>query len=238
MLICLYAAYWAFDIRKVLAVRLYRSQALGIGLVALSFALLNTDFFLNNTEPALTAALPPVLGALLTILTLSPFILIFNWTDSSVSAAQRSDPILRDILAWTRIRIVLWPLIILSLVIYVLIPAVTGNLYTSCSPNCTTPFGIFVGILYSAVFYIPIFVPLAGGTIYLPLSVKRSKDATLRRHLRWFGFFAAAIFVAGLFFAFFPQITLVLFIVGAYCLYRSAKSLVPLNRLSLEIETK
>jgi hypothetical protein len=38
-LMFLFAAYWAFSIRSALAVRLYRNQAFGIGLIALCFAI-------------------------------------------------------------------------------------------------------------------------------------------------------------------------------------------------------
>lgn len=39
MVISVYAAYWAFSIRRALALGLYRSQALGIGLVAVGYYL-------------------------------------------------------------------------------------------------------------------------------------------------------------------------------------------------------
>lgn len=208
VLIYAYASYWAFEIRKASASRLYRNQALGVGLLCLGFALLFISFIFN-------------LGSVLGPIQLLPFFLPFYWIDASVLAARRSDPFLRDIYRWSKVRLILWPLLVLSWV---------ANI-----PNWSpTP-------LFSLFFLIFLFLPFVTGAIYLPISAIRSRDTTFRRHLRWFGFFAiflvgAAVFGALSFLigpvAFLPAS--VLFVLGGYCLYRSAKSLVPLNRISLE----
>src|SRR6266571_3609301 len=79
----------------------------------------------------------------------------------------------------------------------------------------------------------------------LLLSGSRSKDSTLRRHLKWFGLFVLSLFAAvvggfSLYLIHAVVIPIVGFVVGytpfifaAYCLYRGARSLVPIGHLQL-----
>jgi len=62
------------------------------------------------------------------------------------------------------------------------------------------------------------------GAVLLPIAASRSGDTTMRRHPKWFGFYAALSFVllGAASFAL-PA--------GAYSLYRSATSLTPLRQL-------
>jgi len=215
VLIYAYATYWSFGMRRILAVRLYRNQALGIGLGSSGFALLNVAFVFNVSFG---------FGAILSLL---PFIFFFYWIDSSVSAARRSDPHLRDVLRWRQMRVLLWPLVLFSYVS--LYPILTVNRqFQTCLPVCRS----YVDVL----FFVPIFVILASGALYLPMSAKRSKDTTLRKHFAWFGLFTLCLLAAALFsIILYPDFLLstIAFIAGGYCLYRSAISLVPFKTLLL-----
>jgi hypothetical protein len=222
VLIYAYATYWAFNIRRALAVRLYRNQALGIGLGSLGFTLMNMSFLVGSLNPNF---IYPVLPDLV------PFILFFFWIDTSVRVARRSDPLLRDVLEWRRVRIILWSLIIISIASLSLILAVIGQL-TTYIPTLSGP------VVEYVLFVIPIFVTFVSGAIYVTVSAVRSKDRTLRRHLLWFGLFAVCLLGAAVSYApFGPNpVAILAFIAGGYCLYRSARSLSPLSRLSLETE--
>jgi hypothetical protein len=94
-------------------------------------------------------------------------------------------------------------------------------------------------------------IPPISGAVILPVAAKRSKDTTLHKHLRWF--FVFAIFTVGLVIVardFGPSpgiagttyaqqlVTLIAILVGGYALYRSAKSLVPLNKLPQEARSE
>src|ERR1700733_5624912 len=96
LLVLSYGAYWAFEIRRALAIRLYRSQALGIGLLAVSVGLAQlyyTGSIFYGWPPELTFA---------SILFFA--FALFYWTNTSIRAARLSDPLLRDTFRWTRLR--------------------------------------------------------------------------------------------------------------------------------------
>lgn len=206
----LYATFWALSIRRRLPVRLYRNQAFGIGVVAASFALLDLDQF----TPVVTGA--GAVGSEFTPILSLVFLVLFYWIDASILAARRTDPLLRDTLHWRQLRFVFWAILAVSIVVSNLVQIlILGGL------------GLFV-------------VPLSGA-VFLPVAASRSGDASLRRQLKWLGVFVLLLLVI---------ITLagasgvgenVYFIIAMlggiytadYCLYKSAKSLVPLNKLSL-----
>jgi hypothetical protein len=219
-----YASYWAYNIRHALVVRLYRNQASGAGLVgavlALTVSIVAADVTGNQT------IITPF--ALITILT------TFYFIDSSVLAARRSDPLLRDTLGWTRLRLLLWPTLVVL--------AVVGG-----AANITIPNPSFEETVF---FSSPYFVALGAGLATLPAAALRSKDITLRGHFRWFGLFALFLlffviatiptssinfstsgFTTAVIFDF--EAAFVFMFVAGYCLYRSARSLAPMNKLSL-----
>jgi len=235
-IVFLLASYEALAIRRALAVRLYRNQALGIGLVALAFVVLSA--FQLSVLPFL----PPNTGGPFGTPINYPFIyftwlVLFYWIDASVRAARRSDPLLRDTLRWSQVRIVVWALVIgsiavtSSIVLYLVVE--TG---LSIFAQASLPFG---GPGASPLNFLTFFVPIIFGAVYLPVAALRSKDPTLRRHLAWFGlgflFFVAILF---LFNSPFPEIAQLaqseMVVSVGYFLYRSARSLVPLNRISLD----
>ena len=224
ILITMYAAYWAFGIRKALSVGLYRNQALGIGLIALGFAVFNP--YSEANVPFITN------GAFGTwLLTYyPPFILIFYWADASARAARRSDPLLRDSLRWSKVRSSVWGLTF-ALIAFYTATAIYNQL-----------FGISesLGIPVLLVGLVPLFGPLLLSAFLLSVNARRSGDQTLRKHLEWFGFFTLSLFIGGSIGALtypyhhigFGLLIYILLPIGAYSLYRSARALVPLNRVS------
>jgi len=247
VLIFSYAAYWGFSIRRALYVRVYRNQALGIGLVAVSFGIFSVGLAAliyivpGHVNPS--AAVAPLVA--LGILT------VFYWIDVSMLVARRSDPLLRDTLHWTRLRVVFWAGNILGLglpfaaiIFYVLVPLALG---APCSGFCSfstpppppPPSAI-------PVFLAPYLLTGVAGLVFLLIAARRSKDINLQRSLGWFGLFAVSLlvrlisivsqFVGPLANVEYASATIgaVGFIPGGYFLYKSAKALVPLNRISLD----
>ncbi len=210
-----YSAYWAFVIRRALQQGLYRKQALWVGLMAIYFVVLST--FLTFALTFSIDILPVNIlgGAIIS----SGFIVIFLWIDSTIRVARRSDPLSRDALRWSKLRY-LWGFITIGGAIGAMAPSITSGFST------VAPFG---GALFV-------------GAVALIISARRSRDATLRRHLKWTAFcifllwlgsqveqpLSRAISDANLV----QAATLTLVAVGAYCLYRSARSLVPLGHIS------
>src|SRR5690349_14769390 len=88
----LYSAYWAFSIRSVLSIRLYRRQAFWLGAMGVYFVSLSAFLSVALTLE-LNALSVNVLGA--AIISFG-FVLIFFWIDSTVLVARRSDPLFRD----------------------------------------------------------------------------------------------------------------------------------------------
>jgi hypothetical protein len=213
-----YASFWAFNIRRALFVNLYRNQALGTGLLAillpLTFVVVAAN--LTGNTPANTPV--PLLA----------FLSVFYFIDSTVRAARRSDPALRDTFHWSSLRLYLWPILLLLIALSALSPL----LLPTNSPE---------GILASGA---PYLLGLGTGIVVLPTSGRRSGDRNLRSHLKWFGLFAGFVLfhrileftsgegsnplVIGL-----HQLAFVAFLTAGFCLYRSARSLAPINKLTI-----
>jgi hypothetical protein len=225
LLTTLYAAYWAFAIRRALAVRLYRNQALGVGLVAVSVGIIGpyyTGLLLDGWPPESAFAIVMFFSFTL-----------FYWTNASVGAARRLDPLLRDTFHWSRLRLLLLAPIIAA-VIYDLADIAYHILRGQVVPSTAT--GV-VGITFG----LPIDISVIAAAVMLPVVGVRSRDPALRRQLVWFGLFAASllafVLVLSSLFTNNYQILIVQglgIVVAGYCLYRSARSLVPLNRISKE----
>ena len=214
-MILLYPAYWALKIRRALATRLYRNQALGLALVSVGMALLNfeADALGNPYTSPVTA-----------LFLLFAFAMIFFWTDQSVESARRSDPLVRDTLRWSKVRRALWAFNLFCIG-YFLVNAAAVGVPAASQSAVFSPVVSFV-LLLSFVL-----VAVLSAGVMLPVSSRRSGDFTLKRHLKWFGvgvlFLVIPLFVNG-----YPGD---LGIVGlSFCTYRSAKHLAPLNRLDLD----
>jgi len=149
------------------------------------------------------------------------FILIFLWIDSTVLIARRSDPLFRDTLRWSKLRYLFW---------LATIGGAVGAITTAIDSGLSTiaPYG-------GALFF---------GAIALLISGRRSGDSTLRRHLEWTGLCVFLLWLASqaqdpLFRVITDPYLVQLLIyplvaAGAYSLYRSAKSLVPLGHIMLD----
>jgi hypothetical protein len=200
-----YPVFWALNIRRFLAVRLYKSQALGLALICVAFSL-------GSFDPT---------GAIYGLFLL----LVFYWIDLSFRAARRSDPLLRDSIRWSRLRLVLWPVNLLQipLSIYTVL-AVFGYL-----PSAAT--------LGNTIEIAPFFATAASGVALAAVVALRTADGALRGQLIWFGVFVfvqfAIIIVAQV-----NSVNGAVYFVGfefaAFALYKSARSLVPLNRILLD----
>ena len=224
-----YAAYWALTIRHALVGALYRNQAFGTGLIAAIMTL--TIFVVAADVTGVQSIITPFVLVLVLV--------IFYFIDSSILAARRSDPLLRETLRWTRSRYLLWVLVFFL----VAASAAATELFSDTLQNNSFGFAILTGA--------PFFAVLGLGLVALPISATRSRDGTLRTHFGWFGLFVAFLlafvitvapapslnFTTGNF-TFFNiadfQVAFVCMIVAGYCLYRSARSLAPLNRISLD----
>ncbi len=200
-----YPAYWALSIRRALAVRLYKSQALGIGLVCLAYVAGSLD----NTGTAYGIFI----------------LLVFYWIDASFRAARRSDPLLRDSIHWTKLRIVFW-IINGGIIIGETVGVPLG--YSILTPTSNS--------LGGSLLAVPFFIIAASGVALGTVVARRSGDSTLRRHLAWFALFVFAQF-AIIIVAQVNSLSGFVYFLGfdfaGFFLYKSARSLVPLNRLSL-----
>jgi len=220
--ICLYAAYWAFSVRKALAGGMYRRHAFLLGGVSVLLAM--AGFLTYSTNEVINALLSLFISAL--------FIFAFAFIDSTVPLARRSDPLLRSILGWNRLRVALWidmgALAIANTVPYFL-------------PS-NSEMGYILGNVLWPVFAIILFG--ASGTA-LVIGARRSRDPFLQRSLKWLGLcllVLVLVFVADTLVSSLPGVTIfdfyysyyalpsgILTIIAAYFLYRSARSLAPMS---------
>ncbi|MDG6910409.1 MAG: hypothetical protein JRN08_08580 [Nitrososphaerota archaeon] len=231
ILLGVYGAYWAFRIRGALQVRIYRGQAMGIGMVSLAFA---SILIMLGPVQGLFPSVPKILFLLPSLWVTS--LVLFYWIDFSVRAGRRTDPLFRDTGRWSKIRRVLWAyeltLVGAGVVILLVSLATTGGL----APPNSAPIYQLAGFL---IVFGPIFGGVVSGAVLLPLVRSRSADEAMKAHLRWFSTFfllllvglAGSILLGSLFGVDGGYVLGPISVGWAYCLYRGAKSLAPLNRL-------
>jgi hypothetical protein len=218
-----YAAYSAFSIRRALTTRLYRNQALGVGLVVVAEVL---DFIAHSVfaNPGTYIAYF-VLEAMWTLF-------VFYFIDVSILAGRRSDPLLRNTIHWRTLRVFLWPAVAAMMAAIILVAA-----YSQVATG-TVPFSTLN--LISVVFN---FLALASvGVVGFLITALRSKDPRLHAHFAWIGAFFAFVLLPALpgnNIVVLPDIIGAALLVGGllgegYSLYRSARALVPLNRIGLD----
>jgi len=216
-----YAAYWAFGVRHVLSVRFYRRQAFGIGVIVLAI-------WSTNGIAALSGLVSlQIYSALSTLTWYFLLFTLFYWIDASVIASRRSDPLLRDTFYWNKLRIPLWIVDLLAIGVTLSIlgySEITGNVTLLNQVNA----GTFNNAILNFVSGFPLVLAIVCGIIYLSAIAVRAKwDKTLRRHFAWFALFLLLLFgILGNN----PAGPIVLLCAG-FALYKSAKSLVPLNRI-------
>ena len=212
-----YAAYWAFIIRRALVHGLYRRQAswvvaMGIYFVALS-SFLTFAIYYNLNSLIVNALGGTIIG--------SGFIVIFAWMDTTIRVARRSDPLSRDTIHWSKLR-------------YFIGLVTVGGAVTSVFQAVTSGFSQVAP--YGGALFI--------GAIALIVSAKRSGDITLKKHLLWTGLCTFFLWLASqaemplseiqlLAQSNLSQVfTFVIVAAGAFSLYKSAKSLIPLRHMS------
>src|SRR5579862_5646250 len=79
-----HSAFWALNIRRALAVPLYRNQALGLEFVILEAGFLSTFIlFFGDNQLFIPIVWVVDFG-------------VFYWINASMLAARRTDPLLRD----------------------------------------------------------------------------------------------------------------------------------------------
>jgi hypothetical protein len=229
-----FAIDWSFTIRKGLPVRLYRNQALGIGLFGMGYFGFQVSGLVsieNLNNPFVSNGNTFFAG--LTILIL----LAFYWVDSSMRASQDNDPLSRDSLHWSRLRYLLWALNIIGVI--ALSYALAYMLATGDYSFLSNPTGSLENNV-SNLALLPIFVTSVSAIVSLPVAARRSKDRSLRRQLVWFALSIVTFFLPTFFSFILASAQLVGyaqglgFTIGSYCLYRSARALVPLNRVAEE----
>lgn len=231
-----FAAYTAFAIRRTLSSRTYRSLAMGIGMVAVVFAVLLLNNFVYSYIPPNTPqdTVDTNLGWGV-LISFALFFVLFYWIDESVLASRRADPLFRDTFHWSSARKVLRPWFAFSAIFLGVVFVVIATLLSSTNSASSGPPAFLLPFYISLIIGPPVL-----GIILLPVSAIRARDPLLRRQLYWFGAFAAA-YLADAFLegsipnpstAFFASIPIAM--LSGFCLYMSVRSLVPVYRFSSE----
>src|SRR5215470_5029885 len=142
-----YVTYSALAIRNTLALGVYRGQALGIGSLALAFAAIDIlNFF----------PVGGVLGFIQGIFFYSVSLLLLYWVDSSISAARRSDPLGRDTLGWSKVRIVVWSVSLVTIFFTI------GSFAYFSQAGVTQPSDL-LNAVFAVLFQLPIFLAASCG---------------------------------------------------------------------------
>jgi hypothetical protein len=235
-----YAAYRALIIRKVIAVRLYRRQSLWVGISGFYWAFftlgLGLAAALYSQNPAFVSANTVIAYSIFVALYVA-LIVSFLWIDSTIRVARRSDPLLRDAIYWSKLRIFLWAVIFVGMALGLIFRA--PLVVSSSGGNPVTEIISFYDANVIA-FWIVGFASLAA----LIVSGLRSKDVSLRRQILALGVYVVALIFQGI-----PSIivgdlhlvesgvlvailAVVAYLINSVALVRTARSLAPLNKLS------
>jgi hypothetical protein len=221
-----YVAYTAIATRRALSNRVYRNQALGLAV----FALLLVEWALATVLGSVTFPGMEFTGIADAIQLLAIWFAIligfYYYVDASIMATRPTDPLFRDTFHWTRLRLAFWVYDIGAAIVFSAAAAV--NIYNYENG----------GILPFLQAGVPLLIVIFCGAVVLPIAIRRSKDKVLKRQLTWFAAYMiwlGLLVVGGSFLPTLPEVvTLAVFLAGAYPLYRSASSLVPLYRFNSE----
>jgi hypothetical protein len=226
--IALYAAYWAFSVRKALAGRMYKRHAFFLGVLCVIVSMVGF----------LTYSTTPVINDLLTVFYSGVFIFLFAFIDSTVPLARRSDPLLRSVLRWDKLRIALW----IDTGALVVMNAFSSAEYSGSTPGQ-------VGFLLNILWFVFAAVLFGVSAAALVIGARRSRDPLFQRNLKWLGLVLIVVLLefvydtvsASLFpnlsqfdfyYSYYALPTGLLAIVASYFLYRSARSLAPISFLA------
>lgn len=223
-----YGGISAFSIRQRLSGNLYRNQGLGIALLIILFGIFSVDLTL----------LPVYTGPLVFFVLYITFLGAFYWMDTSIRAARFTDPLYRDSLSWTKLRFALWAYDFFSIAVVLVLVFVLSfpNNSTPTSSNPLIQNNVISLLLFPLVIFGPVIVALIGGLIVFPVVAKRSADAQLKGHFRWFAVYALVLlstFVGSFFFSngLYDLFQGSILAPAGYFLYKSARSLVPIYKL-------
>jgi hypothetical protein len=218
-----FTVYWAFSVRRALSVPIYKRQAGGTGALALTiWASLYLTFVLSGFSDLRLSD-----GAVVFAFTV-PLLAFFYFCDVTMSAARRADPLLRDTLGWSKLRIPLWIIISVSFgIIYVWTgyAIVDNNLILLNQLNLDA----FPSVIMNLAFNYLILLPFVGIIFVMGAVIRTKWDKVLRRHLIW-----VTIALILLFYGFninIPGTYVIVFLLVSYSLYRAARSLVSVDRV-------
>jgi hypothetical protein len=237
-----YAAYRALVIRRVIAVRLYRRQSLWVGISGFYWAFftlgLGLAAALYSQNPAFVSS-HSIIAYSVFVALYGALIVSFLWIDSTIRVARRSDPLLRDALLWSKLRVFLWAVIFAGMALGLIFAP--PSIVSSSGGNPVTEIISFYNANVIA-FWIVGFASLAA----LIVSGLRSKDVSLRRQILALGVYVIALIFQGV-----PSVivgdlhlgesgalvailAVVAYLINSLALVRTARSLAPLNKLSLD----
>jgi hypothetical protein len=224
-----FTAYWAFSVRKALSVPMYRRQAGGTGALALTmWASLYLIFVLSRFSDLRLSD-----GAVVFAFTV-PLLAFFYFCDVTMSAARRADPLLRDTLGWSKLRIPLWISIAAGFgIIYVWTgyAILHDNLILLNQLNLDA----FPSIIMNLSFNYLTLLPYVGIVFVVVVAIRTKWDKVLRRHLIW-----VAIALILVFYGFnidLPGTYVIVFLLVSYSLYQAARSLAPIGHVP-KLETQ
>ena len=244
----LYGAYWAFAIRRALVGRIYRSQALWLGALFIAGLIASDGVLLPSSSN-------PFVTAILKFLAYGPWpiLVVFAFLDSTIPVLRRSDPLLRSILHWKWLRMMIWCVLVFTTIFAVYATIYLPTCFTTANtPACISAatgnsvwLGAVVGF-WGGYYWVDASFVLILGVAGLLIVATRSSDRVLRHSLKWLGVGLLCV----------PCLVLVSVVEGiignsyydmiysygivpwnavaillGYALYRSARSLAPLNRL-------
>jgi hypothetical protein len=222
-----YVAYTAIAISRALSSRVYRSQGLGLAVVTLLMvelaitSALDYAFFASNYVATGIVDAVQLLGIWFLFL-----IGFYYFIDTSIVAARPTDPLFRDTFHWSRVRLGFWVYDIGAALVFPVAAAVNSYSYASGGIPAFFQAGV------------PALIVVFSGAVVLPIATWRSRDKILKRQLSWFAVYMiwfVFFLVGGILIPNAPLvIELVIFLAGAYPLYRSATSLVPLYEFDKE----
>jgi len=217
-----YSAYTAIAISRTLSNRVYRNQALGMAAIGIILVILAAWITFGPPTSQHLTGIVYFLQFLGTWMAVA--LGFYYYIDASIMAARVTDPLFRDTLHWTRLRLVLWACDIAIAGIFSITGAVGSFSYGNGPPIIVDWIGV------------PFYIAVFSGAVALPIAAKRSKDGVLRRQLSWFVacpiLSILAFYVGGLVgiltSAFIGDLAgVVMYTAAAYFLYRSVISLVP-----------
>jgi hypothetical protein len=246
----IYGAYWAFTIRRALVGRVYRNQALWLGALLLTGLIASDGVLFPTTNN-------PFVMAIVRFLAYGPWpiLVVFAFLDSTIPVLRRSDPLFRSILHWRKLRIAIWCVLAFTTIFAsyasIYLPACFSTANTPACVNSAMSNSNWASAVlgfWGGLFWVDASLVLILGAVGLLIGAKRSSDAVLRQSLKWLG--VGLLCVPGLVLVSTVEAILgvsyydmiysygilpwnALAILLGYALYRSARSLAPLNRLPL-----